>query len=581
MSTEGIDSQTQRAPARTALYILVALATPVLFFMLLEAALRSAGQHQVYPLFVASPIQPTYLQANPKVVKRYFPNRKAAPAITIETSYFLANKPDDALRIFVQGGSSAAGFPYGYGASLAGMLEQRLRSVIPELHVEVVSTAMAAVNSYTLLDFADEIIAQKPNAVLIYAGHNEYLGVLGVGSAVSSRLSPGLTRLTLRLRRFAVYQLLERLLGRTSSDTISLERGAGRTLMARIAADKSIPYASTIFEQGVEQFRGNLERLLSKYRRAGVPVILGTLASNEADLEPFAGAEDWYASARNYSALGDYTAARAHYLAAKDRDRLRFRAPEEFNRIVRDAAGRYGATVADVQEALAGASPNGIIGSEFMLEHVHPNLDGYFVLADTFFDALFESGVLVKSAELPNDAQARQQIPVSEVDRLFGEYKLLRITNDWPFVTERREVPIPEPTNEVENLAYQMYHGRISWTEAMNLLRNHYREQGDAEEEIRVKLILADAVPFAAAAQFTAGTSLIRANRAREALRYLSRAEQINPNNINALLAYSHALILNGAYDPARHRLNRVLQLDPKNVTARNALAQLHQRGKK
>ena len=88
----------------------------------------------------------------------------------------------ETLRIIVQGGSTAAGWPYGFGASLAGMLQQRLQATLPRRNIEVITTAMTAVNSYTLMDFAEEIIAQQPDAVLIYAGHNEYLGVLGVGS---------------------------------------------------------------------------------------------------------------------------------------------------------------------------------------------------------------------------------------------------------------------------------------------------------------------------------------------------------------------------------------------------------------
>ena len=46
---------------------------------------------------------------------------------------------------------------------------------------------MAAVTSYVLLDFADEIIAQQPDAVVIYTGHNEYLGIGGVGSSLRQR----------------------------------------------------------------------------------------------------------------------------------------------------------------------------------------------------------------------------------------------------------------------------------------------------------------------------------------------------------------------------------------------------------
>ncbi len=49
----------------------------------------------------------------------------------------------------------------------------------------MINTAMSAVNSYVLKDVASEIAEQSPDAVLIYAGHNEYLGIFGVGSHFS------------------------------------------------------------------------------------------------------------------------------------------------------------------------------------------------------------------------------------------------------------------------------------------------------------------------------------------------------------------------------------------------------------
>ncbi|MDC2888862.1 SGNH/GDSL hydrolase family protein [Psychrosphaera algicola] len=86
----------------------------------------------------------------------------------------------------MQGGSTAAGFPYGRFGSLQGMLEQRFKRTYPHKNIEVINTAMAAVNSYTLMDFVDEIIEIEPDLILIYAGHNEYLGVMGVGSTFAA-----------------------------------------------------------------------------------------------------------------------------------------------------------------------------------------------------------------------------------------------------------------------------------------------------------------------------------------------------------------------------------------------------------
>ncbi|MEO1576904.1 MAG: tetratricopeptide repeat protein, partial [Pseudomonadota bacterium] len=68
---------------------------------------------------------------------------------------------------------------------------------------------------------------------------------------------------------------------------------------------------------------------------------------------------------------------------------------------------------------------------------------------------------------------------------------------------------------------------------------------------------------------------LIQAGRPAEALRYLERASMSAPSEVNVQLAYAHALVLNGKRDAARQRLKRVLQLDPTNATATNALRQL------
>lgn len=616
------DHQMPRTPLRHVTLVIVLVAIPIAFFVLLEVGLRIAGLHEEYPLFVPSPANANYLQASPDVIRRLFSDPDAAPKLAIETAYFRATKQEGTVRIFVQGGSAAAGFPYGYGASLAGMLEQRLRRVFPDTPFEVISTAMSAVNTYTLLDFADEIIEQQPDAVLIYAGHNEYLGVLGVGSVLSSDLSPSLTRVTLGLRRLAVYQLLESLLGPAGTDMKATVEGAGRTLMARIARDKSIPLGSARYEQGLKQFRGNLARLLTKYRRASVPVIVGALASNERDLPPFVGdasesgdaqrfedlladgiaaldsgaldaaerhidaaiavdcnaADAWFARGRLLTIRDEHATARRAFLAAKDRDRLRFRAPEDFNAIVRELAGRLGARVADVQAALAGAAGDGIIGNEVMLEHVHPNLEGYFLLADAYFDALLEAGVLEQPEKMPSDAAARAEIPVSEIDRLFGEYKLQSVINDWPFVASKRSPQIPAPTNAVEILAQQMLRRQLSWPQATGRLMTLYREQGNILEETRVSLILADALRFSPRPQFLAGTALIRAGRAKEALRYLERAAAIVPDDVGTLLALGHALILTDRDELARDRLTRVLQLQPNNTTAISALKELNRR---
>ena len=563
--------------ARAALFTVITLVLPLLLLTAVEGALRLGGYgRDLEPLFIPAPGRPDYRQANPEAVKRFFVDPAAAPNVSIETAYFKAEKAPGAFRLIVQGASSAAGFPYGLGASLAGMLEQRLRRAYPQREIEVISTAMAAVNTYALADFAAEILAENPDAIVIYIGHNEYLGILGVGSTLRFASSPWVTRALLSVRELRLFQALHSVL--TPAIPRSGTLTADDTLMATVAGEHSIPIDSALYERGIDQYRHNLSRLLERYADAGVPVFIGTIASNERDQPPFSGqaARDAFELAKRQQGQGQWLQARATYQRAKDLDELRFRAPEVFNDVVRHEAARTGAAVVDAQSALALHSANGIIGADLMLEHVHPNLDGYFWLADTYFNALLASALLGAPQVSVDELTARAEIPVSAIDRWLGEYKVMRIRNAWPF--RERSVPteLPPAASEGERLAQQLYHQEINWAQAQDALRRHAQAQGDALEYARITLILADAFPFVPALQFDAARALIAVSRAPDATRYGRRAVELAPQDLNHLLVHAHAAALSGLRDEAEQSLQRVLELDPANETARRALRQLN-----
>lgn len=85
-----------------------------------------------------------------------------------------------AIRIFVMGESAAAGFPYQANAAFSYVIADVLQDAFPSDTIEVVNLGISATNSYTIADLVPDVIAQKPDAVLIYAGHNEYYGALGL-----------------------------------------------------------------------------------------------------------------------------------------------------------------------------------------------------------------------------------------------------------------------------------------------------------------------------------------------------------------------------------------------------------------
>ena len=234
-----------------------------------------------------------------------------------------------------------------------------------------------------------------------------------------------------------------------------------------------------------------------------------------------------------------------------------------------------GARVVDVHAAFVDASPDGLVGASLLLEHVHPNLDGYFLLADAFFHALLGQGLPGPVEVELSAAQARADMPVSDIDRLLGDYKVLRIKAGWPFGDGRTPVVLPAPASEAERLAQALYHEQISWAEAQDGLRRHYRATGDRRGDATISVILADAFPFTATLQFEAAAALIGLQRPRDALRYSRRAVDLGPGEVNHWLVHAHGLLLAGRTDEGREALARVLALDPGNATARQALTDL------
>jgi tetratricopeptide (TPR) repeat protein len=589
--------------SRKGLFLFITLATPIAFFLLLELTLRVVGFGHSYPLFVDAKGMPGYLQANDQVIKRYFNDPNQAPNVSIDTIYFRKEKPKDTFRIVVQGGSSAAGFPYGRWGGLAGMLNDRLEASFPYRNIEVITTAMSAVNSYTMLDLVNEIIAIEPDAVLIYAGHNEYVGVMGAGSALSAIQSHGAKLLFLKFKDLRLYQLMQRLIGLFNPAPPAAKGGEQRgTLMAQAATNREIPFGSDIYEQGKQQFEGNLRLLLQKYQQASIPVIIGTLASNEKDQKPFVSSESeeakaqwqqawlnyhnarneqdvqtanaqlenlatqsdsaafWYQLGLNHLQQGNDSAGRDALRRAKDLDQLRFRAPEDMNKIIRALSQEFNLPLADVQQYLAMYSEQGVIGDRLMLEHLHPNKRGYFLLTESYFNTLKQVGLLPDWSQAQPSGAAWREVAITEVDEILAKYKIATLKADFPFTDHPYKVDFPEARDTLTQIALARQSGQQNWIANMQSLLGHYRQQGNAEQALIAARMLAQAFPTQHGPQFATGMLFLSQHQYPRAVKYLNKALAIEPNNVEAHKALIYALANTGERQQAEAQLQILRQ---------------------
>jgi hypothetical protein len=160
---------------------LFALLLILFLFGFVELALRIFSYGNNLNLFITHPenCMSKYYTTNPKIGEKYFIKFDATGGVN---DVFLKQKPDNTYRIFVLGSSSVVGFPYDKNLMFSRILHQRLIDAYPNKNIEVVNTAITAINTITLLDFMREIVKYEPDAIAFYEGHNDFYGAFGVGS---------------------------------------------------------------------------------------------------------------------------------------------------------------------------------------------------------------------------------------------------------------------------------------------------------------------------------------------------------------------------------------------------------------
>ncbi len=422
------------------LFTVITFLIPIFFFVLLEMVLRCVNYGPDFSLFVPTPTETSpYLGINTDIGRRYFTNMAFSP--TPRKDLFLKQKPQNGYRIFVLGGSTAAGFPYGNNLTFPRILHRRLADTFPDKHIEVVNCALTAVNSYTLLDFTGEILQQQPDLIIVYAGHNEYYGAMGAGSMASWGRQRWLVRLLLYLRRLKMFILFSDILVGSGSRP---QQTGTETLMTRIVANKEIAYGSPTYRRGIEQFSANLRAIVSRARAKNVPVLLTEVVSNIRDHPPFVSiktpahppAQDIFFQARQAEQKGDFSKAQKLYERAKDLDALRFRAPEDINLSIQKIARAFGVTLVPVKKYFKSSSPNGLIGDNLFCEHLHPNRKGYFFMSEAIFRTLYAEKYVSKQWPVKNIKPLGyyyENWGFTALDSVYAALNIAHLKAGWPF----------------------------------------------------------------------------------------------------------------------------------------------------
>lgn len=526
--------------AKRRVFTLVTLLLPFILLLLVELLLRATGFHGDLRLVVPDKVGSREVyRINRAVGRRYF----VQPGVTVPEpaeDLFERTKSPRTKRIFCLGESTMAGFPYEFTATAPSFLRDRLSTLLPEYNIEVVNVGMSAVGSYVVLDFLDELVDYQPDLFIVYVGHNEFYGAYGVGSAVGGGQSPTLTRVSITLLHSRVF-LLARDIFLWLRGLIAHPAPATGSLMAQVAADQTIPYDGPAYRQARDVYEENLRTIIRHAHDAGVPIMFSALVSNVRTQPPFVSlsrpaldsaalisirsvtadadtsdracnryrdalrsdstyALSWYRVGTCAYSREDYAGAAPSLLRAKDLDGLRFRATEDFQQLLKEICRSEHVPVSAADSAFVHASPHGIVGNELILEHLHPNIDGYLLLAKTWEATIRREGMLVgrgdwNDAMRLTDSLSLAMATVAGFDRALGRVKTTLLMRRWPFTPVATDYQFIAATPE-ESVVFAFLQKKIGWSDARYKLAEYYagrKEYGLARREC---LAVARVIPF-------------------------------------------------------------------------------------
>ncbi|MGC9513009.1 MAG: hypothetical protein ACP5D8_05185 [Fidelibacterota bacterium] len=504
---------------RRILYRLIFFILIIGFFCLIEVGFRVGGYGRSYRICVEKEFNGhTYLAINPDAGQKYF-FKKVNP--NISTDMFLKEKPENAYRVFVLGGSTSAGYPWEYNFSFSNILKEHLSHYKPSSHIEMVNFSMPAVNSYAVLDIFHQISRYDPDLVIVYTGHNEFYGSMGAGGGGASIL---LKRLVLVLRDLRLYQWMEtgikKLMFNHKEQDIS-------NLMHRLAGEKRVEPDSPLRYAVARQYRKNLNALCRHAQRHQINLLLMRPVSHVTEFPPFesSGAADRQAlqkvidSVTSMIRKGEYSAAshelkkqleitpnnaHLHYLLgqcmlslqqedkalmhfkqARDLDAYPFRMTGRLDSVLLRIADTWSVPLFDTGEILALHHPENY--PRYFCDHLHFSIEGLQKVGESLAEYLLNRPVQLLD----------HMDHFTRLDSLLGEIRLDILLRTWPY-TEDFHVTRPRfiPENDYDRIVMKVWENSLSWEEGHVYAARLLEKEGKLNAAIREYQALWHLMPF-------------------------------------------------------------------------------------
>ena len=359
---------------------------------------------------------------------------------------FDKKKTPQTKRIFCVGGSTTFGRPYADSTSFCGWMREILPLVDSETDWQVINAGGVSYASYRVTAVMEELATYEPDLFVVYCGHNEFLEERTyAGMRDTSQTWMQIQEAASNLRTYAfVRKWLAGLQVETTRDQreilpVDVDERLNKTI-GPVDYHRDPEWATKV----VKHYEFNLRRMVNIAHNAGAAIVFVMPASNELDSDPFKAEpgkltqeafERWatrFALADEALEAGKLQVALKHLQAAKridpqdaatryrlgtclfdlqrfseaqlelaaaiDEDVCPLRATSAVKDSLRNVARSLRVPLVDYEELMREKSErefgHRLLGNQYFLDHVHPNIYMHRELALWILESLSDSGFI-------------------------------------------------------------------------------------------------------------------------------------------------------------------------------------------
>jgi tetratricopeptide (TPR) repeat protein len=169
------------------------------------------------------------------------------------------------------------------------------------------------------------------------------------------------------------------------------------------------------------------------------------------------------------------------------------------NKIIEDLGKEFHVATVPIDSIFNSVSPEGIVGDNLIVDHLHPNVKGYQLIGKAFYECMGKQGYLPKTenAKIPfseQDSLTCNNFVFTKLDSVMGNYYVRLLKTDWPYVKQRVAISefqpndflnLFQPKDFIDSIAMFRIQNKVSWIDAHLIAATYHLRRDDVKEYLK------------------------------------------------------------------------------------------------